>query len=149
MTSIYNCSPAYTMVDKSKGSFTNRAQCAKEQFVNNLKMGAQASLIAGVPTATVLFAPKASTKIATKTGELLAKLPGLKNIIKNPTKAGKIGILTALGIGLYNVVANGIYKAGQIDQKYTDSAKIESQTKNVILKEAEPMYDDHKCVVYG
>lgn len=133
MTGMYVCSPAYTMVDKTKGSLTNRAECAKEHFVNNFSTSLKASALTAGTVGTAVLAPKFATKVATKTGGLLAKLPFLKNVIKNPTKAGKIGILAAVGLGLYNILAKGIYKAGQIDQKYTDAAAIESQTKNIVL----------------
>lgn len=134
MTGMYVCSPAYTMVDKSKGSFTNRAQCAKEHLVNNVGTTFKASALLAGTGGAIALAPKMATKVAAKTGSLLAKLPFLKNVIKNPTRAGKIGILTAVGLGLYNILAKGIYKAGQIDQKYTDAAAIESQTKNIVLE---------------
>lgn len=52
---------------------------------------------------------------ATKISKLCTKLP----------KGGKIGLAIALGA----VVLNGIYKSGQIDQKYTDRAKME---KNLV-----------------
>ena len=36
---------------------------------------------------------------------------------------------------MVHVIQKHTYKAGQIDQKYTDAAKIESQTKNIILEQ--------------
>lgn len=43
------------------------------------------------------------------------------NIFKSLPKGGKIGLLSALAL----IVINGVYKSGQIDQKYTDRAKME------------------------
>ena len=57
---------------------------------------------------------KASQKIMAfgcKTADVLNKLP----------KGGKIGLLVALGL----TILNGVYKSGQIDQKYTDRAEME------------------------
>lgn len=136
MTNMYvGTSPLYTMVDKSKGSFTNRAECAKEHFKNNLAMNTKVAVLAGGSVLAVAAKPKLVTKVATKIGELLAKVPLFKKVISNPTKAGKIGLVAAVGLSLLHVIQKHTYKAGQIDQKYTDAAKIESQTKNIILEQ--------------
>lgn len=136
MTNMYvGTSPVYTMVDKSKGSFTNRTQCAKEHFKNNLAMNTKVAVLAGGSVLAVATKPKLVTTVAAKIGQLAAKVPLLKNIITNPTRAGKIGLAAAVGLSLLHVIQKHTYKAGQIDQKYTDAAKIESQTKNIILEQ--------------
>ncbi len=136
MTNMYvGTSPVYTMVDKSKGSFTNRAQCAKEHFKNNLAMNTKVAVLAGGSIAAAAIKPNLVTKAATGLGNLLSKVPLLKDVIKNPTKTGKIGLAATLGLALVHVIQKHTYKAGQIDQKYTDAAKIESQTKNIILEQ--------------
>lgn len=56
--------------------------------------------------------------IAQKTKQYAAKAA---NIFKSLPKGGKIGLLSALAL----IVLNGVYKSGQIDQKYTDRAKME------------------------
>lgn len=136
MTNMYvGTSPVYTMVDKSKGSFTNRAECAKEHFKNNLAMNTKIAILGGGSVLAAATKPKLVTKVATKLGELVSKLPGLKNVISNPAKVGKYGLAAAIGLGLVHVIQKHTYKAGQIDQKYTDAAKIESQTKNIVLED--------------
>ena len=45
-----------------------------------------------------------------------------------------LGGIALFGGALVHLIAKSSYKSGQIDQKYTDAAKIESQTKNVILE---------------
>ena len=45
----------------------------------------------------------------------------VSNVFKSLPKGGKIGVAVALGA----ILLNGIYRSGQIDQKYTDRAKME------------------------
>lgn len=143
MSGIMYTSPVAVMVDGTKGSLTNRAECAKEHFKNNLKANLTYSVIGGLGGAAIAM-PKQTTKLAGKVGGLLGKVltkMGSKvanskiaqAIIKNPAKAGKLAFIAA-GLGvLMSAIQKHSYKAGQIDQKYTDSAAIESQTKKVIL----------------
>lgn len=140
MTNMYVASPAYTLVDGTKGSMTNRLECAKEHFKNNFKnnlvLGATGAA-AGVAIATKpSVLTKAANMIAKGTSKLVAKLGGTNiaaKIMKNPTKFGLAGIAAAAGLLVVNQIQKHAYKAGQIDQKYTDAAKIETQTKNVVL----------------
>lgn len=128
-------SPVYAFVDGTKGSMTNRTQCAKEHFKNNAKfyLGTTA-LSAGITAVAVK--PTIATKLATGIGKL-AKAVGLDKmataIAKNPKKFGALGVGIAAVLGFTSIVQSHAYKAGQIDQKYTDAAAIESQTKNVVL----------------
>lgn len=135
MSSIAMTSPVLTFVDSTKGSMTNRAQCAKEHFKNNLDRDLKASLI-GVGAGVVAIKPSIATKLG-KGISKLAKASGLgkiaAKIAKNPKAYGVAGLAVAGGLALLKLVQDHAYKAGQIDQKYTDSAAIESQTKNVIL----------------
>ena len=128
-------SPVYTFVDGTKGSMTNRTQCAKEHFKNNLKYNLQASAL-GIAGGVVAFKPSIATKLATGVSKLAGAV-GLNKmaaaIAKNPKKYGIVGLATAGVIALTSLVQSHAYKAGQIDQKYTDAAAIESQTKNVVL----------------
>ncbi len=48
-----------------------------------------------------------------------------KNALNKLPKGGKVAFVAAIGLALLN----GIYKSGQIDQKYTDRAKME---KNMV-----------------
>lgn len=158
MTNMYFASPAYTMFDSTKGSMTNRYQCAKEHFKNNLNYGLKGAAL-GAATGGVAYAayknPGAVTKLATKVGKLLSKKakfklpdgaigkiidPKIYDKLMQPKylKKGKaalvLGGVALVGTALLHLVSKFNYKKGQIDQKYTDAAKIESQTKNVILE---------------
>lgn len=135
-----------TLFDNNKGSLTNRSESAKEHLKNDLIFGAQVGAI-GIAAKT-LNHTKAGKIVATGLGKLMGKtVNGISHLVKkcgsslgdkllkNPTKAGALGIATAL-------LLNGMYafykfanNKGKIDQKYEDAAKIESTTKNVILEE--------------
>lgn len=135
MAPITMGSPIYTFVDGTKGSMTNRSQCAKEHFKNNLKYNLPASAL-GVAGVAVAFKPSIATKFATGISKL-ASAVGLNKvataIAKNPKKFGLLGLGVAGALALTSLVQSHAYRAGQIDQKYTDAAAIESQTKNVVL----------------
>lgn len=148
-----------TMADKNKGSLTNRYQCAQEHFKNDLNLTlkeyAAATAAGGAVFAT---AAKNGTKAAKfvetvftkpvgmliKTGmSKLAKATGaspevLTKFTKlNPAKLGAAGIFVAAGLSIIGALISHANKRGKIDQKYDDAAKIESQTKNVVLAEKE------------
>lgn len=143
MSTISYAHPAAVMIDGTKGSLTNRAECAKEHFKNNFKKHLTYSAI-GATTATALLMPKTTNKVAkfigkgfgnilSHLGSKIANSKIAQSIIKNPTKAGKYALIaTGLGIVL-KTIQDHAYTAGQIDQKYTDSAAIESQTKRIVL----------------
>lgn len=140
MSGIYLASPFGAMIDPSKGSLTNRGQCAKEHLKNNLGYYSSIGLAGAAGTYAAIKKPKILVKSATKIGNLTAKLLNklggknmAANIMKNPTKFGKYSLLLAGAVWALTRLENFIYKKGQIDQKYTDSAAIESQTKNIIL----------------
>lgn len=143
MSTIGYTHPAAVMVDGTKGSLTNRAECAKEHFKNNFQKHLTYGVIGGTTAAAILmpkvtnnvaeFIGKGFGKILRNLGSKIAKSKIAQSIIKNPTKAGKYALIaTGMGI-ILKTVQDHAYKAGQIDQKYTDSAAIESQTKRVIL----------------
>jgi hypothetical protein len=149
---------ATTMADSTKGSVTNKTQCTKEHIKNDAKT----LLTIGVPAAAVgvamvkkpdigeklaLYAGKTMAKVYSGAAKLLGKtkLKNTKvlntlitmgeNTAKNAKKAGHIG-LTAAGIAFVGTtLIKHAFKEGQIDQKYTDSAKIEAKSKNIILEQ--------------
>jgi len=145
-----------TMADKNKGSLTNRYQCTKEHFKNDLNLTlkeyAAATLAGGAAFAT---AAKGGTKAAKFVETVLTKPVGMMikgvlfkvakalgagttGITKiSAAKAGAAGIVLASGLYIINALINHANKRGKIDQKYDDAAKIESQTKNVVLAEKE------------
>jgi len=140
MTSIYGASPAFALLDRTKGSMTNRYECSKEHLKNNLSTTAKvagAYTLAGAGAYVAIKQPKMYLKVAKKVGDLLGKSKFITKKLPDVLKRGKIGLAVAAGtaflVTLGNIIQNHAYKSGQIDQKYTDAAKIESQTKNVVL----------------
>ncbi len=140
MSSIYSASAVGAMVDPTKGSLTNRSQCAKEHFKNNLALDAKMALAGAGGAYVALKKPSVAVNLAKVVGEFGAKIVKslggknlAKNILKNPSKYGAYGLAAAGALWVLNTISKHVYKAGQIDQKYTDAAAIESQTKNVIL----------------
>lgn len=143
-----------TLADSKKGSLTNRHEAAKEHFKNDLKFGY--TLAVPAVAAAVVGASGKGATVTAKTGsfiakscnymsKLLSKL-GAKNlasgakkiaaeISKNPKKYGVIGLAAAGGLLLAKITAKYCNTQGRIDQKYEDAAKIEGQTKNVVLQE--------------
>lgn len=136
-----------TLFDKDKGSMTNRVECAKEHLKNDANLVAKLGLTGGLgyvisknpkifkPVVTTLgkglmSIPKAILKLlkspkATSLAEKLAKL--------NPTKVGIGGLVVAGGVYVAKALYKNILNKGKIEQKYDDAAKIESQTKNIVL----------------
>lgn len=140
MTNIYGASPAFALVDRTKGSMTNRFECSKEHFKNNLTASVKATGLGVAAGAGIIVAakkPKVYLNIAKKLGEFMGKSKTLTKALPDVLKRGKVGLAVAAGTafatGLMALIQNHSYKAGEIDQKYTDAAKIESQTKNVVL----------------
>ena len=142
-----------TLTDSKKGSLTNRHEAAKEHFKNDLKCELALALPA-TAAAGAIISPNTARNIAKtvgtgicKFGRYIAKnlkntkiLSNLKNnkllmkIVKNPTKLGVLGFAAATVLYLNKVASKYSYNRGKIDQKYEDAAKIESQTKNVVLQ---------------
>ena len=136
---------AAIMLDRSKGSMTNRAQCAKEHFKNDMKTGLKIGTV-GAGAVGVAYAAKHSPKVAkavTYGGKAIghiAKKVGAKDfatkLLKNPLGQKRLGALAvgiAAGAYVLDTLFNYANKAGRINQKYEDAAKIEGTTKNVVL----------------
>ena len=85
--------------------------------------------------ATKLLHKSKLGKFSTKVANLAKDVAN--TISKNPKKYGAIGLAVAGALYLTKVLTKYSNKAGRIDQKYEDAAKIESQTKNVVLTEKE------------
>lgn len=138
-----------TLADNKKGSLTNRHQAGVEHFKNDFKTGVLLTapaigLVVAKETGTLGKIAQGAGKVIFKGVELFAKsvqksklgktlLIAAEKIGKNPKKAGAIGLAIAGGLYLSKVISRFSYNSGRIDQKYEDAAKIESQTKNVVL----------------
>ena len=142
-----------SMVAKDKGDISNRAQCAKDQLVNNVKtLAADTVVLSGAAGVTAL-AGKKPTKFAALFDKLNKKLAkwtpknkigeSYKNAFKkiaskckNPKAkaAALVATFVALpAMGLISYINHRhSYREGQIDQKYTDKARLEKQGRNLI-----------------
>jgi hypothetical protein len=162
---------ATTFADPTKGSFTNKTQCAKEHIKNDMS----AALALSVPTAVAVGAvvkPNLTKKAAKyvgsafsnatntlakwlnktetlKDGKIVKTLGRIGDFAAKHAKAAGIVGMVAVGAGVVaNILINHAFKEGQIDQKYTDAAKIESRSKNIILEQeaslnASPIVDSN------
>lgn len=130
-----------SMVSKDKGDFSNRTRCAGRQLANNASTMAQVAVVGGGAFA----AGKLITKSAKATAagvkvfdKLISVLPKNANFVQKLMKlpgAAKVAALVALpALLLVGYIRDKhIYKMGQIDQNYTDKAKIEAETKKIYI----------------
>lgn len=141
------------MVDKNKGDFSNRTNCAGAHIKNNVQTLAQDAVVIG-GTAVGIRAAAKQSKFANIIGNFgktvakgyrtwlenigLANNKGIQKLIqkfKNLPAANKgaVGTVAALGLAALSFIGcKHIYKSGQIDQKYTDKAKIEKHQQDVL-----------------
>ena len=135
-------SPIGAMVAKDKGDFSNRVKCAGEQALNNFKHNAMnTALIVGgaVATKKVLNNADATAKavrLFDKGAQFVNKFaPAVaKKLAKIPGKFKVIGLIAApIAAAVTYITSKALYKCGQIDQKYTDRAKIEAATNKTLL----------------
>ena len=144
--------PVASMVAKDKGDISNRAQCAKEQLVNNVKtLAADTVVLSGVGGATALAVKKPNKLAKIYDGirnsmnfhRADGKFDKVKNYIddimrKCKTPKAKAAALLATfvvlpAMGLISYINHRhSYREGQIDQKYTDKARLENQGKKLI-----------------
>lgn len=140
------CGPVIgSLVAKDKGDASNRTKCAGAQLVNNAKTMGQTALVGGgVYAAARTFVKHPNTKIVKAGANTfnkiidMIKLPKSSKFVQKLLKMpgwGKALTLVALpAMMLVNYIgAKHLYQMGQIDQKYTDQAKIEENTKKNIL----------------
>lgn len=140
------CGPVIgSLVAKDKGDASNRTKCAGAQLVNNVKTMGQAALVGGgVYGAARTFTKHPNSKVVQTGAKIfdkiinVTKLPKsnkfIDKLLKMPGKA-KAFVLIALPalLAVDYIRSKHLYKMGQIDQKYTDQAKIEENTKKNIL----------------
>lgn len=140
------CGPVIgSLVATDKGDVSNRTKCAGAQIVNNAKTMGQAALVGGglyAAARTFKKAPNskvvhAGAKVFNKIIDVI-KLPKsnrfVDKLLKMPNSAKAFGLVALPALMLLNYIgAKHLYKMGQIDQKYTDQAKIEENTKKNIL----------------
>lgn len=140
------CGPVIgSLVAKDKGDVSNRTKCAGAQLVNNAKTLGQTALVGGgVYAAARTFAKHPNSK-AVKTGAKIfdkiinvTKLPKsnkfVDKLLKMPGKAKALAIIALPALLAVDYIrSKHLYKMGQIDQKYTDQAKIEENSKEKIL----------------
>lgn len=120
----------------NKGDFSNRMQCAGAQMKESLKTGLAAGAV-GIGGAAVVKHvaknPRRMVKVAQLFDKVVEKfLPhaNLKKIGKKSKVAMAIGV--PLAVLTLAISGNHCFRAGQIDQKYTDKAKIEEHQKDIL-----------------
>ena len=150
-----------TMNNNDMGSKVNRVKCTgehvKNDFITGIRSGA-VTTATGVGVAAMIYKPQTGVKATAllgkglgKLGQLLGKaLPkakwatfaakleqaGHKMVAAAPKYGKAAAIATIIGagaLGLAKISTDHAYKAGQIDQKYIDNAKLEKMTNSVIV----------------
>ena len=82
MTNMYvGGSPLYTMVDSTKGSMTNRVECAAEHLKNNAKT--TATICATNLGFGLAYSKGGANWLARRIGDFIQKFPSLEKVIKN------------------------------------------------------------------
>ena len=143
----------YPLVSRDKGDITNRMKCSYEQGKNKAIYVAKAAAMAagsGAAAYGVLKYPvltkacaTAADKVLQFGGKLIKSVVGNNNKIyakaaelvkKLPTKAKAVGWIALPALMAISYLGNKmIYKAGQIDQKYTDKAQMENKLKEAMI----------------
>ncbi len=128
-----------SMVSGDKGNFSNRTKCAGSQLVNNLSTTAQGAAVFGggyLATKAIAKSPKAMSTVVKVFDKVVSKLPQSKvaKLLNLPGRTKLLAFAALPAILLLNYIAGKhIYKMGQIDQKYTDKAKLEQNVNKNIL----------------
>lgn len=126
-----------SIVGTDKGDFSNRTKCAGAQLKNNLTTGLTSATVGVAAGAGILYAtksPRRLVKIA-QTFDKVAKKILPKNVnLKNISKKSKIAMVIGLPLLAISSYISGrhLYKMGQIDQKYTDQAKLKEHQQDVL-----------------
>ena len=128
----------YSLVASDKGDISNRLKCAGAQFVNNAKGVAGLALV-GAGTTAAAYGIDKSSKIAGAIAKgieiILKKFPSnrvVNKLLSASPKMKAFGLVASVaGAVLAYIGAKTIFKAGQIDQKYTDRAIWEARIKAV------------------
>lgn len=135
------CGPVIgSMVSNDKGDFSNRTKCAGSQLVNNVKTTVQIGAVGLGACGAAKFIAKSPARISKVSGlfdKLVSKLPSGKfadKLMKAPGRVKAATLIMLPAIALVNYIfGKHIYKMGQIDQKYTDKAKLEEAANKNIL----------------
>lgn len=138
-----------TLADKKKGDISNKLNCLSDHIQNDSQAGLALGVPTGIVAGTAIAKPSVLTKLANATGKVIGKLGTfiqkhitksgltengfLTKILKNPTKAGAIGLIGAGVAYALNVITKHSEKAGRIDQLYEDKAKLEAASKTTLL----------------
>ncbi len=142
---------AAPLVDSKKGDFVNRSKCAGELAKNRLKEFATDAVIIGGTTAGAAYVAKSPTaaralqKVLSPIAKAVKQFYGpafkkiasskiVQNFKKLPSlNKGAVVVVAGLGLAALSAVgAKHIYKAGQIDQKYTDMAQMRKHQEEVL-----------------
>lgn len=126
-----------SMVTSDKGDFSNRTKCAGAQLKNNLTTGLT-SVAVGVTAGTgIRYAaksPRRLVKIAQAFDKIAKKILPKNANLKKLNNRSKVALAIGLPLMAISSFISGrhLYKMGQIDQKYTDKAKVEKHQKDIL-----------------
>lgn len=131
------CGPVIgSMVGIDKGDFTNRTKCAGAQLKNSLTTGVAAMATGVACGAGIKYATKSPRRLV-KIAQFFDKVANKilpKNVnLKALSKKSKVAIVLGLPVLAISSFISGrhLYKMGQIDQKYTDKAKLAKHNSDV------------------
>ena len=142
-----NYSAGYALLDKSKGDFGNRFECYRKQYGNALKGSIGDTLIIGGTVAAGAAVAK-NAKVTNTIANVIKKgavgaikglqkcklsekivtpiTNGLKKIVTSKNKTVALVAVAALGLSsLINNAKLTTYKAGKIDERYDNRAKMQ------------------------
>lgn len=126
-----------SMVGTDKGDISNRTKCAGAQLKNNLTTAVASTAVGIAGGAGILYAtksPRRLVKIAQFFDKVASKILPKGVNLKNISKKSKVAM--AIGLPLIAVTSfisgRHLYKMGQIDQKYTDKARLEEHQKDIL-----------------
>lgn len=126
-----------SMVGTDKGDFSNRTKCAGAQLKNNLTTGLTSAAVGVAAGTGILYAaksPRRLVKIAQAFDKVAKKILPKNVNLKNISKKSKIAMVIGLPLLAISSYISGrhLYKMGQIDQKYTDRAKLREHQQDIL-----------------
>ena len=126
------CGPVISpYIANDKGGFVNRTKCAGEQLRNDVTSSLKYALVGATgygALKVIAKKPSVAKTIIKNMNKLIQKIPFenlSKKLLNLSGKAKLIGLVTVPTLlALSSISHKYAYQAGQIDQKYTDRAKI-------------------------
>ena len=126
-----------SMVTSDKGDFSNRTKCAGAQLKNNLTTGLTSGAVGVAAGTGILYAsknPRRLVKIAQAFDKIAKKILPKNVNLKKLNNRSKVAMAIGLPLMVISSFISGrhLYKMGQIDQKYSDQAKLKEHQNNIL-----------------